>query len=168
MAFEDYPLIDTTFIDSLVSSYALTQPAINPTELLEVTDSGFTVDEEMLGFIRLASMEIAGKAVLASAQFAIGMDDINELQPSISVANGACNFAGRLIDVAICDFTDAAHKADVLPDSEHRVLLPGMIFETDTRLEDFASSLGVVSLAPYCAVLPGSAYELRYIPFTTC
>jgi hypothetical protein len=166
MAIEDYPLVDTTFVDSLVSSYALTQPAVSPIELLDLTENDCTVDEEMLGLIKYyATLSLAGKAVIASAQFAIGIDDINKMLPSISVADGACGFVGRFVDIAICDFTDAAYKAQVLPDSEHRVLLPGMVFETDHELEDFASSLGVVSLAPYCAVLPGSPYSLRHIRF---
>jgi hypothetical protein len=165
LAIEDYPLIDTSFVDSLVSSYAQLQSAVNPLELLDLTEDGFTVDEEMLGFIRVMAMKLAGKAVVASAHFAIGMDDIEELQPSISVADGSCNFVGRLTDVTICDFTDAVYSADLIPDSSHRVLLPGMIFETDPELEIYAPSLGIVSLARYCAVLPGSPYELRHIPY---
>lgn len=167
MATEDFPLLDTTFLDSIVSSYSQLQPMMNPTELLEVKDNGFTVDEEMLIIIRETAMKFAGKAVLGSAQFAIGMDDMDDMQPSIAVADGACNFAGRLVDVAVCDFTDAADKANVLPDDNQRVLLPGMIFETDSDLDWYASSLGVVQLAPYCAVLPGSLYELRYIPYVS-
>ena len=165
MSIENYPIIDTTEIDLLVSSYAMVQNSANPMDLLDYSPRGFSVEEEMLGLIRESAMSFAGKAVLASAQFAIGMDSLDEINPAISVADGACSFAGRVVDIAVCDFTDAMKKAEMIKNNNSRVCLPGIVFETVEEIEDFAPSLGIVSLAPYCAVLPGSPYELRHIPF---
>ncbi len=165
MKIGEYPLVDTSDIDSFVASYAQINQHINPLALLDESDNGFTVEEIMLHTIREKSLVLAGIAVYASAQFVIGLDDVDQLSPTKAVADESTKFAGKFVDVIVCDFTEAVRKAGMLADRDETVQLPGLVFETADEQDDFAEILGLVSLAPFCAVLPSSNYELRRIPF---
>jgi hypothetical protein len=96
--------------------------------------------------------------------FAIGVDCIDQVVPSKVATGDDCTFAGRARDVAIFDFTDAAFAAGMIVSEQRRIILPGLVFSTDSTLGKFTDTLGTLSSAPYCTVLPGSVYQLREIP----
>lgn len=165
MPIDNFPLVDTTDLDMLASGYGSFQNYLNPVSLLSTMSNGHTVEDEMLGMIRSqAFKELSGLAIIASAQFAIGLDEIDQLEPSIVGNHGECTFAGRIADIAIYDFTLAASSAGMILDDGEKLVAPGLVFSTDSTLEDFMDNTGILSLAPFCAIMPGSLYELREIP----
>jgi hypothetical protein len=166
VSIEEFPIVDTTNLDKFVSDYFLIQQIMSPAALLEVLSNGQTVEEELFGLIRAAAMtDLAGLAVLASSMFAIGLDEADQTTPSMVGVGDECTFTGRISDVVMLDFNEAVDRADLAPVNRNTGLMPGLLFSTETLLVGEKADLGYLSLARYCAILPGSLYEIREIPY---
>jgi hypothetical protein len=95
---------------------------------------------------------------------AVGLEDPKQVKPSQIFSDGEAGFVGRFTGVELVDFTPAVERDGMLAKSlksGDEVIAHGLVFKTDPRLSDiFEGNLGVASLMPYVAVLPGSLYAI--------
>ncbi len=152
-------IIDTEIVDSLASSLrAVTQhPSIESFEAVPT----------MLGLLEMEARATILGRVAVDPLIAVGLDELNQIKPSQAFDDGEAAFTGRFRTIKLVDFTPALQRArdntvleSLLPPNKE-LITHGLVFETDTSLEKvFEGSIGIASLLPYVAILPGSLYRI--------
>lgn len=94
----------------------------------------------------------------------MGLNYPKQVKPSQIFSGGKAGFVGRFASVELVNFTPALERDEMVAKSlipGDEVITHGLVFATDPALEDsFEGNLGVASLMPYVAVLPGSLYKI--------
>jgi hypothetical protein len=95
---------------------------------------------------------------------AVGLEKPDQVIPSQIFNDGEAAFVGKFSGIELVDFTPALERSPDLNTSlkpGDELITHGLVFTTDSSLEDlFEGNLGVASLMPYVAVLPGSLYQI--------
>lgn len=86
------------------------------------------------------------------------------MKPSQVFSDGEAAFVGKFLGVELTNFTPAIERDYMLKNTlkpGEELITQGLVFTTDPELEIFfEGNLGVASLMPYLAILPGSLYEI--------
>lgn len=118
----------------------------------------------MVAFLEKKARATILGGVAVEPCIAVGLNYPEQIEPSQVFSDGEAGFVGRFASVKLVDFTPALERdkmvaASLIPGDE--VITHGLVFATDSALEDsFEGNLGVASLMPYVAVLPGSLYKI--------
>jgi hypothetical protein len=123
-------------------------------------------DQMLMELGALAGSIILG-GVAVDPQFAVGLEDPKQLKSSANLSYGEAAFTGRFCGLSLIDFTRVLKEGELMAEPQENTLVShGLIFEVDPRLENFhEGNLGVASLMPYVAVLPGSLYQITRLTF---
>jgi hypothetical protein len=149
-------IIDTRTVDDMALSLRDVSQHIPPNSidsLIEMIDS----------LAMKAKAEIMG-GVAVDPCIAVGLDKPDQVRPSQIFNDGEAAFVGKFSGIELVDFTPALERSPDLNTSlkpGDELITHGLVFTTDSSLEDlFEGNLGVASLMPYVAVLPGSLYRI--------
>lgn len=152
-------VINTEIIDSMASN------------LREVTQYSSTESFEaaptMMGLLEMEARVTIWGGVVIDPLIAVGLDKPNQVSPSCTFSDGEAAFTGRFKAIELVDFTSALQRArdntvleNLLPPNK-KLITHGLVFETDDSLERvFGGNIGVASLLPYVAILPGTLYRI--------
>ena len=95
---------------------------------------------------------------------AVGLYKPDQIKPSQIFNDGEAAFVGNFAGIELVDFTAAIAGDRMLKNTlrtGEELVTHGLVFRTKPELEDlFEGNLGVASLLPYVAVLPGSLYQI--------
>jgi hypothetical protein len=149
-------LIDISQVDAMALSLRDVVKYLPP--------DGIEVIDPMAELLELEARATILGGVAVDPCMAVGLEDPKQVKPSQIFSDGEAGFVGRFTGVELVDFTPAVERDGMLAKSlksGDEVIAHGLVFKTDPRLSDiFEGNLGVASLMPYVAVLPGSLYAI--------